>query len=68
MIQKDSVVVLRTKEAVYSTCKIVSMGKENITIKYFTGMQKDNQTGQMRGDHRVETISRKNIVDISERC
>jgi len=67
-IGKGSTVVLRTKNAIYSTCKIVAMSDENVTVTYFTGMNKDRETGEYYIEDRpVETIPRKKIVSMSER-
>jgi len=66
-IGKGSTVVLRTKDAIYSTCKIVAMSKENVTVTYFAGMKKDRETGEYYEDRPVETIPRKKIVSMSER-
>lgn len=67
MIQKDSIVELRTKDAIYSTCKIVAISDENVTITYFAGMKKDRQTGKMHEVRPVEIIPRKKIISMSER-
>ena len=67
MIGKGSTVVLRTKDAIYSTCKIIAMSDENVTVTYFAGMKKDRETGEYYEDRPVETIPRKKIVRMSER-
>lgn len=67
MIQKGSIIILRTTDAIYSTCKIISMSADNITITYIVGTKKDRKTGEFYEDRQVETIPRKKIVRISER-
>ncbi len=67
MIGKGSTVVLRTRDAIYSTYEIVAMSDENVTVTYFAGMKKDRETGEYHEDRPVETIPRKKIVRMSER-
>lgn len=67
MIEKNSTVVLLTKDAIYCTCKIVAVSMENVTITYFAGMKRDRTTGEFHMQHPVETIPRKNIISMSER-
>lgn len=67
MIEPGSTIILRTKEAIYATCKILAMNKDNIRIAYFTSIQKDRKTGKSCGNNVVETIPLKNIVSMSER-
>lgn len=67
MIKKDSKIILLTKDAIYSPCKVVSLSADNITITYFAGTRKDRKTGEVYENRPVETISRKNIVSMSER-
>lgn len=67
MIQKGSTIILRTTDAIYSTCKIISMSDDNITITYIAGIKKDRKTGKSYEDRQVETIPRKKIISISER-
>lgn len=67
MIGKGSTVILRTVDAIYSPCKVVSMSGDNVTVTYFAGMKKDRETGRYREDHKVETISRKKILSLQER-
>lgn len=67
MIEKGSTVVLRTIDAIYSPCKIVSMSKENVTVTYFAGNRKDRKTGEFCEDRPVEVVPRKKIIVISER-
>lgn len=67
MIEAGSTIVLRTIDAIYETCKIVAMSGDNITVAYFAGTKKDGKTGKMREDNKVEIISRRKIVSMSER-
>ena len=67
MIQNGSTVIIRTKDAIYSPCKITSITPDNVTVTYYAGSKKDRKTGELYEDHPVETISRKNITSISER-
>lgn len=67
MIGKESIIVLRTKDAIYSTCKIIAMSDENVTVTYFAGMKKNRETGKYYEDRPVETIPRKKIIRMSER-
>ena len=61
MIEEGSTVILRTDVAIYSPCRIVALGSDNITVAYFTSTKKD------RGVHKTEVISRRNIVSMLER-
>lgn len=67
MIKKGSNVVLQTKDAVYTTCEIIELGAKSITVSYCTGIKKDRKTGKMYMERRNDTISRKDIISISER-
>lgn len=67
MIEEGSTVILRTKNAIYSTCKVVALSDSNVTIEYFAGMKRDRTTKKMRESRPIETIARKNIVSMSER-
>jgi len=67
MIHDGSTVVLMTKDAVYSTCKIISINAKNITIAYYTCSSKFSETGEIQKQYHTEVISRKNIVSMSER-
>ena len=67
MIEKGSTVILRTTDAIYSPCQVISMSKDNVTVTYFAGKKKDRQTGEFADCHIVEIIPRKKIVRMSER-
>ncbi len=67
MIKEGSTVVLRTKYAVYCTCKILNMSKSSLTITYCAGTKRDNETGEILEKHITETISLKEVVKMSER-
>ncbi len=67
MIKQGSTVVLRTKEAIFSPCKVMAITKENITVTYFAGTKRDRETGEFSEVHPVETISMKNVKYLSER-
>jgi len=67
MIQKDSIIELRTKDAIYSPCQIVALSDNNITVTYYAGVKKNRQTGEMHESRPVEVIPRKKIVSMSER-
>lgn len=68
MIGKGSTVILRTVDAIYSPCKVVAMSDDNVTVTYFAGMKKDRKTGKYYEDRPVETIARKKILSLQERC
>ena len=67
MIQEDSMVILRTDEAIFSPCEVVSLGKDNIVISYFEGTKKDRRTGKFQGSYKTATIPFKKIVKLEER-
>jgi hypothetical protein len=67
MIQKGSTVILRTRNAIYSPCEVALLHRNSVAVKYLAGMKKDRKTGKMVEDRRVETISRNDIVSMSER-
>lgn len=67
MINEGSIVVIRTNDAIYSTCKIIAINDNNVTVTYFAGMKKDRITKKYCRNHQIETISRKKIVSMSER-
>ena len=68
MISKGSTIVLQTREAIYSTCQVVTMSADNVTVRYFAGTKKDRATGKWYDDFRIESVSRRKIVLMSERC
>ena len=67
MITQGSIVVMRTTGAIYQPCEIVAMSEKTVTVKFFSGMKKKKGTGGMYADYVTESISRKNIVSMSER-
>lgn len=67
MIQKGSIVILRTNEATYSPCEVLALSKENITITFFAGTRRDRKTGEFQDVHPVETIPIKKVTYLSER-
>lgn len=67
MIDKGSLVILRTKDAIYSPCKITSIDKTVVGVQFFKGMRWDKEKERYVEDHVIETIPRKEIVCISER-
>ncbi len=67
MIEKGSLIVLRTQEAIYSPCIIVAISSGNVTVSYCAGVKKDRSTGRSYAEHKTETILRKKIVSMSER-
>ena len=67
MIDTGSTVILRTKKAIYSPCKITKMSKVDVTVTFFKGMTWDKEAQKHVEEHAVETIPRKEIVSISER-
>lgn len=67
MIQKGSKVIIRTEDAIYQPCEIISLGVDSITVRYFKGMKRIGKTSEMSEDYKVETIARKKIFNIAER-
>lgn len=67
MIRSGSMAVIKTDEAVYSPCRVISINKDNVTVTFFAGFKKDKKTGKIYEDRPVETISRKKILSMSER-
>lgn len=67
MIDKGSLVILRTKDAIYSPCKIVNMSKQDVAVTFFKGMRWDKEKERYVEDRVIEVIPRKNIIRISER-
>ena len=68
MIQKNSTIILKTLDAIYSPCKVVALNAESVTVTYFAGMKKDRKTGKMYEDHRTEIIPRNKITSLQERA
>lgn len=67
MIDKGSNVILLTKDAIYSPCRITNMSKNDIAVRFFKGMVWNKDTETYEENHTIERIPRKNIVCISER-
>lgn len=67
MIQKGSVLVLTTDNAIFSPCEVLSVGKVGVTITYFAGSKRDRQTGKFNEVRPVVTIPFKDIKKVSER-
>jgi len=67
MVKEGSRIVLRTKDAIYSTCEVVAISKENVTVKFCAGMKRDRATGEYHMISPVETVSIKKVVYMSER-
>lgn len=67
MIKEGSTLIVTTENAIFSPCKVVSVGKTGLTITYFAGSKRDRQTGKLNEVRPVVTISFKDIVKISER-
>lgn len=62
MINPGSTVVIRTEKATYSPCLIVATSKDNVTVSFFKGVQRNGKGGWSQ-----ETIARKDIKYMSER-
>lgn len=67
MIDTGSTVVLLTKDAIYSTCRIVKMSKNDVAVKFFKGRTWDKKTQRYVDEHAVDIVPRKKIISISER-
>lgn len=67
MIDTESTIILRTKDAIYSPCKITNMSKTDVAVRFFKGMRWDKEAERYVGDYVVDIIPRKKIVCISER-
>lgn len=67
MIDKGSMVVLRTKDEIYAPCRIVAISDENVTVAYFVGMKKNPETGEYHENRSIKIIPRKKIIHMSER-
>lgn len=67
MIEKGSILVLTTENAVFSPCEVVGVGKTGVTITYYAGSKRDRQTGKFHEVRPVVTIPFKDIVKMSER-
>jgi hypothetical protein len=67
MIKSGDMAVLRTKESIYCPCQIVMTNENNVVVTYLAGYKKDKSTGEIRPNHKIDTISRKEIVSISKR-
>lgn len=67
MIKEGSSVILITKNAIFSPCKILSVGKTGFTITYFAGSKRNRQTGKFDEVRPVVIIPFKDIDKISER-
>lgn len=67
MIKEGSRIVLRTVNAIYSTCQVTAISNKSVTITYCAGMKRDRETGEYHMVSPVETIPAKEIVCMSER-
>jgi len=67
MIQEGSTVILRTDDAIFSPCEVVSLSKNNIVVSYFEGTKKDRRTGKFQGNYKIATIPFGKIVKLEER-
>lgn len=67
MIAKDSIVLLRTIDAIYCTCKVLEISESSVTISFVAGTKKDRETGEYAPNEKQETIPRKKIIQLSER-
>lgn len=67
MIAKDSIVLLRTIDAIYCTCRVLEISESNVTISFVAGIKKDRETGEYVPNKKQETIPRKKIIQLSER-
>lgn len=67
MVEVGRTVVLRTKRAVYTTCKIVSLGKEAIAVSYMVADALELVRGRLVLVYMRETVAAKDIVSVSER-
>ena len=67
MIEKGSILVLTTSNAIFSPCEVVSVGKTGVTITYYAGSKRDRQTGIFNEVRPVVTIPFKDITKVEER-
>lgn len=67
MVKEGSRIVLRTKDAIYSTCEVVAISKANVTVTYCAGLKRDRATGDYHMVSPVETIPIKKVIYMSER-
>lgn len=67
MIEPGSRIILRTENAIYSPCTVVSMSARNITVSFCAGMKKIKGSREMIPDYRTEAVSRNTILSMSER-
>jgi hypothetical protein len=67
MIATGSMIILATKEAIYSPCKVLDLNANSVRIQYFAGTKKDRVTGEFKQVHLTETILIKNVTQMSER-
>lgn len=67
MITQGSIVELKTENATYSPCKVVSMSKTSISVEYSAGLKRDGETGKFRSDKRTENIPMRDVVSLQER-
>jgi hypothetical protein len=67
MIKEGSRIILRTDDAIYSPCRVLSLSKVSITVTYFAGSKRNKQTGAFQEIHPVETISLNKVISMSER-
>lgn len=67
MLGPGSQAVIDTGSAIYEPCTILEMSAESVRIVYVKGMVRDDVTGQMVPDKKIETIPRSKIISMSER-
>ena len=62
MIEKGNTIVLATKLATYSPCRVVAISPINITVLYVASSKEDSGVNR-----KTETIPLKNVTHMSER-
>jgi len=65
MLKNGSIAEVRTENAIYSPCTILSFGDKSIRIEYCSGL-KTLKNGVTKQDIKQEVIMRKDILLITE--
>lgn len=67
MIVKGSMIILATKDTIFSPCEVIALSDKSITVQYFAGTKKDRETGTFKQVFLTATILMKDVTRMSER-
>ena len=67
MVENGTQIILRTEDAVFSPCKVMSISEKNVTVTFCKSVEWDNGVQKMVPTWHTETIDRNKIVSMTER-